>query len=427
MPHRFVLLSRGRALHAVERVLAMRHGAQLHHRRRVPAPGARRWAGQFGAGLLSSRWLRYCARSVHACAARRVRWSGESGVWLRRRELRQFVLGARGRHQRCVDRGLPVTSDEAPRAPRHMVGMTRRVLVLVVLATGCFDARTEGDGGTTLGRYSDAGGSDTRRCRDVIGYSYGTVCVDLPKTVVCRGVTCSAGQECCLTTERCVDPGDTANCPRVPSTWSQPPVVACSVSSDCAADEYCMPDDLRACGGSGHCQRQDHCATCGGAPSVCQVCGCDGRTYESPQHACVAGVAHVGPSSACGAPVRGRPDLISCGADSDCGEGAACCMTTRFCYPLAEAWRCTSPELNCTTDDECVARAAGQGGGPGTENFCRRESCASQAGSCSLSESLSSTCGGEVNTVCGCDGVTYVNSCWAAVARTNVASAGPCP
>lgn len=80
-----------------------------------------------------------------------------------------------------------------------------------------------------------------------------------------------------------------------------------------------------------------------------------------------------------------------------------------------------------TTDDECVARAAGQGGGPGTENFCRRESCASQAGSCSFSESLSSTCGGEVNTVCGCDGVTYVNSCWAAVARTNVASAGPCP
>lgn len=304
--------------------------------------------------------------------------------------------------------------------------MTRNHLVLFALASGCFQSQFEGDGGIRLGRYVD-GGQANLRCRTYGSPGVGEVCVEVAVTETCGGAKCQSGEECCLTTERCVPVGDMASCPRLPTTWRYDPAPrACSTRSDCGADEFCMPDSF-TCAGPGHCQSILACGSCGPPGAFgCEVCGCDGVTYLSSQHACVAGVAIPSLAGGCGKPVRSRPDLISCGNDAQCPSDTRCCMRTRFCFPVAEPWRCET-DFNCDDDQECVDRATGQGGGPGSEFFCRRDSCAQQPGSCSGSTSLAAQCGGEVETVCGCDGNTYVNRCWATAARTNVVSTGACP
>lgn len=187
-----------------------------------------------------------------------------------------------------------------------------------------------------------------------------------------------------------------------------------------------MPDD-QTCSGPGHCQPITNCGHCGPVGGEgCETCGCNGVTYPSTQHACIAGVMTAPGSGGCGKSPRGRPDLVSCGNDSHCPSDFRCCMRKRFCYPVAEPWRC-DPGQDCDDDQECVDRAEGQGGGPGTEFFCKRDSCALQPGNCASAAFITQSCGGEVATVCGCDGMTYVNSCWANAARTNVASVGACP
>lgn len=302
--------------------------------------------------------------------------------------------------------------------------MTRRHLVLLpLLAAGCFEL--PGQPGTRLGTYTDAGVSGSARCRTLVGA--GQVCSAVPATESCGGVQCSTGEECCQTTERCVPIGDTATCPRYPSTWpSESSPRACSARSDCGEDEFCMPDD-GTCAGSGHCQSITDCGYCNPVGAeVCEVCGCNGVTYPSTQHACVAGVMPAPSRGGCGKVVNGRPDLIACGNDSHCPGDARCCLRTRACHPLAEPWRC-DPGQDCDDDQECVDRAAEQGRGTAAEYFCRRDSCALQPGTCSPSSSLASTCASEVQTVCGCDGVTYSSRCRANAARTNVASSGPCP
>lgn len=70
--------------------------------------------------------------------------------------------------------------------------------------------------------------------------------------------------------------------------------------------------------------------------------------------------------------------------------------------------------LPCTRNDECDGPEYCAGAGCGTVGGCMRAVSTSD-------------CGGVVDEVCGCDGHTYTNDCWALAGKTRVASRGRCP
>jgi hypothetical protein len=304
-------------------------------------------------------------------------------------------------------------------------GMRTGGLVVVVMS-GCFVATSEGDGGGAIGT----------RCLHVGNYD-GEVCTTL-FPVVCSGVTCATGQVCCQTTGACVDPGAAA-CPNPPTT-ARNGEKSCGSSADCANTEYCVPDDFqlnasgpqpqRCIGTSGHCESLTSCAYCESSDGRCQVCGCNGVTYPSPQAACVAGVWAPNMGAACGVSTGfdAGAFTIACGSNAQCPSGAECCARTGKCFDKSEPWRCevqtNGSILNCESHGECNP---GSGGGNGSEagRLCAAASCGGP-GLCS-SRTPASSCGGEVRSVCGCDGATYVNECWARSAGTRVAHSGSCP
>ncbi|MFZ5446421.1 MAG: hypothetical protein ACOZQL_40915 [Myxococcota bacterium] len=104
-------------------------------------------------------------------------------------------------------------------------------------------------------------------------------------------------------------------------------------------------------------------------------------------------------------------------------------MTGR-CFDVTQPWRCELlPDAglrDCLTVTECGVTRGPAGGGPGSPSdsyLCLRSGC-TEPGTC---RTRPMNCGGNVFTVCGCDGVDYVNECWAWAAGTTVASVGPCP
>ncbi|HYJ08961.1 MAG TPA: Kazal-type serine protease inhibitor domain-containing protein [Polyangiaceae bacterium] len=75
----------------------------------------------------------------------------------------------------------------------------------------------------------------------------------------------------------------------------------------------------------------------------------------------------------------------------------------------------TPPGTNgpCESDEHCPS---GQ--------YCSGAGCG-KPGGCAWPKS-SVDCSGEASEVCGCDGKTYTNACWAAAAATRVAANGRC-
>jgi hypothetical protein len=136
----------------------------------------------------------------------------------------------------------------------------------------------------------------------------------------------------------------------------------CLDSTDCDSREYCAKV-TGDCSGTGTCQQK---------PLVCPdtsnpVCGCDGTTYENSCKAALAGVAvmHAGE---CG-----------CTKNSDC--------------PASE-W-CAKRDGDCDGDGWCVPY---------------RDICDDF----------------RWDPVCGCNGKTYDNECWADLAGVNIDYEGEC-
>jgi len=149
------------------------------------------------------------------------------------------------------------------------------------------------------------------------------------------------------------------------------------LGSSCAATDYCAFDPAAACGAA------DQTGVCTPKPQACDailapVCACDGQTYSSDCAAEMAGssVLHTG---ACDS-----SSGTTCG-----GFIAGTCAKSEYCnFPIA---------TQCGSGD--------------------------QTGTCTR---IPDACTLQVAPVCGCDNVTYSNSCAAASKGVSVLHNGAC-
>lgn len=147
-------------------------------------------------------------------------------------------------------------------------------------------------------------------------------------------------------------------------------VPGCTTNEECGRSGYCHRE---TCGGAGECRARPR-----GCERIGQiVCGCDGRTYGNPCEAASAGVS-VAHEGECG---------LSIG-DTCLRDGALACPEGSFCA--------FAPSTMCGASGAGVCAA-------------RPEACIAL-----------------YDPVCGCDGRTHGNACYAANAGVSVVHTGAC-
>lgn len=302
-------------------------------------------------------------------------------------------------------------------------------------------------------RPPDASMSDARSEGTIEPFDSGTIPTPPTGVTTCGEVLCSAGEQCCFATGLCFDPATPSACATPPRSTDPG---ACASNEQCATGEFC---DVSAgassrCAGTGTCTPVRGPESCGGFGAG--VCGCDGRTYPDPCAASRAGVRlaamvpcgtlaypNAGFTQACvpggidcdhlydshcdatlGHCVANHP-IFACGFSAQCPAGQTCCGITGLCVDSSVPELCQVPPpgswFPCRIDSDC-APFDPSFTGPSTL-YCGGPGCG-PGGGCFRP---SGSCSGVLAPVCGCDGMSYTNDCWAGQARVRVAHTGSCP
>lgn len=218
----------------------------------------------------------------------------------------------------------------------------------------------------------------------------------------------------------------------------------CIDNSGCDEDSFCFK--LQGfCNEPGFCLKDVDLAECAGVPFD-PICGCDGLTHDNECLAHVAGVT-VQRFGSC-------EEGVECKSNDDCAEDYFCfkkesfCAEPGFCFREPTPADCQDEEdfPVCGCDDatyrnECAANLAGvtvayPGACDGLprcdsdedcdgRSFCQfRDGFCAGLGKC---EARPAQCPEDVvDPVCGCDGITYINDCFARAAGVSVSFRGKC-